>query len=144
MSFDEMRRRILREIERIHREIESAIEEIIEEVSERIEASKPMWSHEGTLEPLYSMYEYDDRYEVFLDLPGADLNTLSVTGRGKSLIVRCRLKTTICFPRWGTRQRELEFREYSKTIKLPDDADINTMKVIRRGTKIKIIVYKSS
>lgn len=138
-----MRRRILREIERIHREIESAIEEIMEEVSERMEVAKPMWSHEGVLEPLCSMYEYDDRYEVLLDLPGADLSTLSVTGKGKLIMIRCRLKTAVSFPRWGTRQRELQFKEYSKTIKLPKDADINTMKVIRRGTKIKIIVYKS-
>lgn len=107
---------------------------IFEEIEEEMESMKPMWTPDGALEPLVSLYEYPDKYEILIDLPYGDLRALSIEVRNNYLIVECQLKEEVHFEKWcvcsGTR-----FRRYYASIRLPDDVDVNNMVVERSENK---------
>ncbi len=130
MGFDELMERIRRRIR-----------ELFEEISEELEKVTPMWSPDGSLEPLVSTTTYHDRYEVIIDLPYADLNALSLTVKDRILLVECQLRREVKFERWGA-YKEIGFRRYRTTIKLPEDADIDNIKVEKDYEKrmIRIII----
>ena len=141
-GFESFWRRILREM----REFEEDVERMFEELAEALTSppSRPMWSTDGTLEPLVQVVEEDDRYIITVDLPYGDMRNLSITGEEDKIHISCRLKRNVKFERWGTVQRETEFREYRKTILLPEDADVSGFTVYKREDKcmIKIVVPK--
>ncbi len=133
MSFEEytrFRRRILREL---LGEFEPLLDESWRELM-------PMWDSDGRLEPLYTIREYPDKYVIIIDLPGADFSTLSVDLKGRLLIVRSRLKQSVVFANWGTVQREIVFREYSKTIELPEDIDPEVFEVDHKKSMVIITI----
>ncbi len=132
MSFDELSR-LRRRIRELLGEYEPVLDESWREVA-------PMWTSDGVLEPLFSIYEYPDHYVIVVDLPGADFSTLSVDVKGRRLVVRCRLKEEVVFSRWGTVQREIRFREYMRAIDLPQDVDLSKFNVERKGTMVVIVV----
>ena len=134
MSFDELAR-IRRRLRELLGEYETVFDESWSELG-------PMWRVDGTLEPLYSLYEYPDKYMVAIDLPGADLSTLSVDVKGRRLVIKCRLKEEMSFIRWGTIQREIRFREYVKVIELPENIDLSKFDIERKGSLIVIIIGK--
>jgi len=134
MGFDELAR-IRRRLRELLGEYETVFDESWSEL-------RPMWDVDGTLEPLYSLYEYPDKYVVVVDLPGADLSTLSVDVKGRRLVIRCRLKEELSFIRWGTIQREIRFREYVKVIELPENIDLSKFDVERKGSLVVIIIGK--
>ena len=134
MGFDELAR-IRRRLRELLGEYETVFDESWSEL-------RPMWDVDGTLEPLYSLYEYSDKYVVVVDLPGADLSTLSVDVKGRRLVIRCRLKEELSFIRWGTIQREIRFREYVKVIELPENIDLSKFDVERKGSLVVIIIGK--
>lgn len=134
MGFDELAR-IRRRLRELLGEYETVFDESWSEL-------RPMWDVDGTLEPLYSLYEYSDKYVVVVDLPGADLSTLSVDVKGRRLVIRCRLKEELSFIKWGTIQREIRFREYVKVIELPENIDLSKFDVGRKGSLVVIIIGK--
>ena len=134
MGFDELAR-IRRRLRELLGEYETVFDESWSEL-------RPMWDVDGTLEPLYSLYEYSDKYVVVVDLPGADLSTLSVDVKGRRLVIRCRLKEELSFIKWGTIQREIRFREYVKVIELPENIDLSKFDVERKGSLVVIIIGK--
>ncbi|HDJ83732.1 MAG TPA: Hsp20/alpha crystallin family protein [Desulfurococcaceae archaeon] len=134
MGFDELAR-IRRRLRELLGEYETVFDESWSEL-------RPMWDVDGTLEPLYSLYEYSDKYVVVVDLPGADLSTLSVDVKGRRLVIRCRLKEELSFIKWGTIQREIRFREYVKVIELPENIDLSKFDVERKDSLVVIIIGK--
>lgn len=126
MSFDE-----------IFERFRKRMKELFEELREEIERETPMWTPDGALEPLVSLYEYPNKYEIIIDLPYADLNALSITIKKGVLIIECQLRREIRFERWGA-YREIGFRRYSTTIKLPEDADTENM-VVEKDVERRII-----
>lgn len=132
MSFDELVR-----IRRKLRELFGEYETVFDESWMNL---KPMWDVDGRLEPLYTLYEYPDKYVIMVDLPVADPSTLSIDVKGRKLVVSCRLREEISFGDWGTIQKKLRFKEFVKVIELPSDVDTSKFNVERKGT-IVIIVF---
>ncbi len=133
MSFEEYmkaRRRILREL---LGDIEPLFDESWREIM-------PMWDSSGRLEPLYTVREFPDRYIIIIDLPGADFSTLSVDLKGRLLIIKSRLKQSVMFANWGTVQREIVFKEYSKTIELPEDINPEVFEVEHKKSMVIITI----
>jgi len=139
-SYESFWRRVLREI----KEIEEEFERVFEEISTAMIGPpvKPMWSTDGVLEPLINVHEEDDKYIITIDLPYGDMKSLSVTGEENKITVSCRLKRNVKFEKWGTVQRCTEFKEYRKTILMPDDADVTNFSVEKLESKciVRIVV----
>ena len=138
MSYEEIRRRLERLRERIEREIDRAL-------SEAEEVMRLSWSPEGRLQPLYTMYEYPDRYVILVDLAAADTSTLEVKATEDRLIIEAKLEREVSFSDlYGTSLgHEVTFRYYHQEIPLPPDADPSGIRVnVRRGKIVEIVVPK--
>ena len=128
MSLGEEIRRMLEEMKRIEEEAYTMLRELLG----LEELERPMWSTDGSLEPLFEVYDRGDHYLVVIDMPYADLGTLTITGKDNILWVKCKLRRHVRFERWGTLQHQREFKEYKKTIVLPEDADASDFKLLRK------------
>ncbi len=73
-------------------------------------------SPNGKAEPLHSLFEFPDRFEILIDMPLADERTVSVSVYKRVLKVRASLREPF-------RIGELEVKEYVKIIKIPDEAE---------------------
>jgi HSP20 family protein len=137
-EFEYMRRKLEKLRERIEREIDRAL-------SEMEEIMRPSWTPEGRLQPLYTMYEYPDRYVILVDLAAADKSTIDVKATEDKLIIEAKLEREVSFSdiyRTSLGQ-ELTFRYYHHEIPLPPDADPSGIKVnVRRGNIVEIVVPK--
>ncbi len=130
MGFDELMDRIRKRIR-----------ELFDEITEEIERISPMWSPDGSLEPLVSTTTYPDRYEIIVDLPYADLDALAVTIKDNVLLIECQLRKEVRFERWGA-YREIGFKRYRAAVHLPSDADIDKLRIEKEYAKriIRIII----
>ncbi len=128
-------------IREFEREIEEALEEILDNIVGAYEA-KPLWSKDGTLEPLVSIVEKENEYVITIDLPLANLETLSVTGKYNYIELRCKLKQSVKLSEWP--MSRTEFKEYRKTIALPNDADVAKFEIRKHveHSIIEIVVPK--
>ncbi len=132
---------VFREFERIRRRIEKEIDRIMREYT----ALKPDLTPDGSLQPLYTLYEYSDRYVILVDLPVADTSTLEVKVVDDKLVLEARLEKSI---RLGdvyghTIGQEISVSRYRHVIPLPADADAEKTEVKVRPTKIiEIIIPK--
>ena len=84
------------------------------------ELSRVMWDlARGSLEPLSSVSETEDKVVVEFDLPlvrKEDVRLRLVEG---GLEVEASLTRCVSFERWGTVQRSCEFRSFYKVVPLP-------------------------
>lgn len=87
----------------------------LEESASRLETTRREF-----IEPLYSVYEYTDRYVIVVDMPMADFNVLSVDLRGRRLSLECRLRSDVRFERWSM-HRTTGFKYYRLELQLPED-----------------------
>ncbi len=129
---------VFREFEKIRRRIEKEIDRIMREYT----ALKPDLTPDGSLQPLYTLYEYSDRYIILVDLPVADTSTLEVKVVDDKLVLEARLERSI---RLGdvyghTVGQEISVSRYKQVIPLPADADAEKTEVKVRPTKIIEIV----
>lgn len=130
MSFEDL-------FERIRRRMK----ELFEEFEKELESTESMWTPDGMLEPLITIEKYPDRYEVIVDLPYADLRALSVKVRDHVMTIECELKREIRFDRW-TAYREVRFRKYHTSIRLPRDSDPTNIRLERDEVRgiIRLII----
>ena len=99
-------------IEDFEREISQAIDDFLE--------WRPMWDvSTGTLEPLAEISETNEKIIVSMDLPFVKKENIDLNVSEDSLEVDARLERCVRFERWGTIQRECEFKTFHKTIALP-------------------------
>lgn len=128
-------------LEEFFERLRRRLRKIFEEIEEETESMKPMWTPDGALEPLVSLYEYPDKYEILIDLPYGDLRALSIEVRNNYLIIECQLREEVRFERWGV-YSGMRFRRYYASIRLPDDVDIDNMVVERSEIKgiVRIIL----
>jgi len=126
-EFERLRRRILREFDRLLAEVSSY---------------RADWSPDGRLQPLYTVYEYPDRYVVLVDLPAADTSTITVTATRTALSIEAKLERDINLEDiYGTVVgREVKVDHYKHTIPLPEDADPEGIRVNVKPSKIIEIV----
>ncbi len=136
-GFEYFRRELEKLRRKLHEEIEKAFTEPL--------LTHRDWSPDGSLEPLYNIYEYSDRYVVLVDLAGADKGSIEVKATEDRLIVEARLERTVTYSDvYGTHHgREITFHSYRHELPLPPDADPSGMKVnIRPNKLIEIVLPK--
>jgi len=119
------------------------IRELIEELESELESVKSMWSPDGAIEPLYTIKAYHDRYEILIDLPYSDLDSLSAEIRGDKLVVECKLREELEFSSWFG-GRGVRFGRYYTEIKLPRDIVPSGMRIEKDASRkiVKIVVYR--
>jgi len=124
--FEKLRRRLMREAERLLAET----------------GLQPDWSPDGRLQPLYTVYEYPDRYVILVDMAAADTSTLSVTATRDRIVLEARLQQELRLSDiyGNVAGREVSLRYYHHEIPLPEDADPEGIKVRVRPNKIVEIV----
>ena len=84
------------------------------------ETFREMWNAlEGSLEPLAYVEEDDRVVRVTVDLPLVRKRDIKLRVLGNALDVEAELNRCITFERWGTTQRQCEFRLFHKNISLP-------------------------
>ncbi len=132
-------------MEEFFERIRKRIKELMDELNKEIEETAVMWTPDGVLEPLVSLNEYPDHYEIIIDLPYADLNALSINIRNHKMIIECSLREELRFEKWGA-YREIRFHRYKTTITLPPDADTEKLDVVKDEARkiIRIILPKKS
>ncbi len=126
--FEDLYRRIMKLRKRVLDEIESLERDL---VSSR-------WRLDGTLEPLYNIYEYPDRYVIIFDLAGADIDSIEVKVVDDKLVIESKLEKSITYGDLHRTivGREIRFHKYRHVIPLPPDADPLGMKVNVKPNKI--------
>lgn len=138
MSWIDWMDEVFREFDRIRRRIEREFGRLMREHSIlRLDLTP-----DGSLRPLYALYEYPDRYVVLVDLPEADTSTLEVKIVNDRLVIEARLRRDI---RLGdiyghTIGREISVNRYKQVIPLPSDADPQKTSIKVRPNKIVEIV----
>jgi HSP20 family protein len=125
-AFRRLRRRLLREVDRV--------------LSEHLYITRE-WTSEGSLRPLYTLYEQPDKYTILIDLAAADTSSLEVKVVDDLLVVEAKLERDM---RLGDiygdiSVREVVVRSYRSEIPLPPDADPSGMKVeVLRSKIVKV------
>lgn len=108
---------------RRRRSIFDEFEEIDRQVDEffgRVFSGEPMWDmQEGTLKPLYEVKETRDRVVVMVDLPYVEKDGIDLKVNEESVDLSAELCQPVKYDRWGTAQRDCEFKKLSATIRLP-------------------------
>lgn len=103
--------------------IQSSIQDLEEEIDQAIEEVfewRPMWDvQKGTLEPLANISEENNKIIVSFDLPFVRKENIELNVSEDSLEVEAELNRCIRYERWGTIQRECDFKSFHKFVKLP-------------------------
>ncbi|WP_448577733.1 Hsp20/alpha crystallin family protein [Thermosphaera sp.] len=124
--------------DRIRKRMRDLMEEFEAEIEEELSQT-----YSGIIQPLYTVTEYPDRYEIVLDLPYGDLNALSVKISESSLKIECDLVKEVKFEKWSI-HRNVSFKRYKVELKIPSDADISGAAIMRDPSKhfIKVVLPK--
>ncbi len=94
-----------------------------------------MISPNGKMEPLSTLLELPDRYELMLDMPLGDERSLTVGIYKRVLKVKMSLREPLTIG-------EYEIKEYVKVFKIPEDAEEEYEVIVKRvGGPIVIIVF---
>jgi len=119
------------------------IRELIEEFELELESAKSMWSPDGAIEPLYTINAYHDRYEILIDLPYSDLDSLSAEIRDNKLVIKCKLREELEFSSWFG-GRGVKFERYYTEIRLPRDIVPSGISIEKDALRkiVKIVVYR--
>ncbi len=125
--FERLRRRVMKEVDRVLSEFE---------------ALRLDWTPDGRLSPLYTIYEFPDKYVVLVDLAAADVDSVEVKVVDGRLVIEARLEREISLSDlYGTAaMRGVTLRYYRQEIPLPPDADVEGMTYRVRPDKIVEIV----
>lgn len=106
------RRSIFEEFEDIERQVD--------EFFDRFFQAEPMWDIESkTLKPLYDIKETGGSIVVTVDLPYVEKEGIDLNVTEDSIDLSAELCQPVRYDRWGTAQRDCEFKKMSTTIGLP-------------------------
>jgi len=106
------RRSIFEEFEEIDRRVDEFFSSIFQK--------EPMWDvRAGTLTPLYDIRETKDSVVVMVDLPYVQKDDIELRVSEESIDLSAKLCQPVRYERWGTTQRDCEFKKLSTTIRLP-------------------------
>lgn len=84
------------------------------------ELAREMWDlRRGSLAPLVSVSETEDRVIVEVDLPLVQKKDIRLRLVEEGLEVEASLTRCVRFERWGTVQRSCEFRSFYRIVSLP-------------------------
>ena len=128
--------------EHVTRLIRDEFARIYEDIASMERMFKPMWHHEGYLEPLYTIKDLGDRIVIYIDLPYAHEGTIDVKFIDNKMIIKAKLKQQISLSQWGTRFSDITFNEYRTVIDLPLRVDPDKVKIRTRRGVVEITIYK--
>jgi len=143
-EFDEIER-MFREIENyIARRIRESLSEIYSEIHSMSSMLRPMWSHRGYLEPLYTVKDLGDSIAIYIDLPYSEEGTIDVQFLDdRRIAIRAKLKSDVSFSGWSTRFSSTRFSEYRTVIELPARVNPRGARVrVKRGV-VEVVVPKA-
>ncbi len=107
------------------RSIFDQFEEMDREVDrffDRILSTEPMWDIQTqTLKPLHDIRERKELIVVMIDLPYVEKEAIDLKVDEGSIDLSAGLRHPVKYDRWGTTQRECEFRKLGGTIRLPTE-----------------------
>jgi HSP20 family protein len=96
------------------------IEKRVDEFFDQVFSAEPMWNLQThSLRPLYQVRETKESIIVVVDLPYVEKKAINLKVDEQSIDLSAELRQPIRYERWGTAQRECEFRKLSVTIPLP-------------------------
>ena len=96
------------------------IEKRVDEFFDRVFSVEPMWNLQAhSLRPLYQVRETKESITVVVDLPYVEKEAINLRVDEQSIDLSAELRQPIRYERWGTAQRECEFRKLGVTIPLP-------------------------
>ena len=136
-EIDDLRRQFIRRFNELWEQVENELEALIEEAS-----SMPS-IRIAPEEPLHTIRELEDHYEIIIDLPYVDESSIQINAYNQVLEVKAKLKKVLKCREAGYSIYSGEIREYRKRVKLPPDADVSrlTYKLVC-GNRLLIIVPK--
>jgi HSP20 family protein len=98
------------------------MEKRVDELFDRVFSSEPMWDIQAhTLIPLYDLKETRESLVVHIDLPYVEKEAIQLRVDERSIDLSAELRRPIRYERWGTAQRDCEFRKVSAIITLPTE-----------------------
>ncbi len=149
MEFDEINK-MMRKLEKEFKELEDHImralrdevRKLYEDLASMERMFKPMWHHEGYLEPLYTIKDLGDRIVVYIDLPFAEESTIDVKFIDNKMVIRAKLKKNLSYSDWSTRFEGTSFSEYRTVIDLPIKVSPDRVKVRAKRGVVEITIFK--
>ncbi len=149
MEFDEIDK-MMKKLERGFKELEDHImralrdevRKLYEDLASMERMFRPMWHHEGYLEPLYAIKDLGDRIVVYIDLPFAEESTIDVKFVDDKMVIRAKLKKSLSYSDWSTRFEGTSFSEYRTVIDLPIKASPERVKVRAKRGVVEITIFK--
>ncbi len=124
---------------RRRRTIFESVSDLIDEIRSEVERlsslfedlEEPMWNvSECCLTPLSTIRDLGDEYEVVVDLPLVDSGKVNVYVEGDdTLKVEAEMREGVRFERWGTVQKSVEFKRYSKVVRFPEPVDTTSLRI---------------
>lgn len=98
------------------------IEKRVDELFDRVFTLEPMWDMQArTLKPLYDIKETKECVVVLVDLPYVRKEAIELKVDERSIDLSAELRQPVKYHRWGTVQRDCEFRKLTVTIRLPTE-----------------------
>jgi len=112
--------RLLDTVETLHRRID----ELVDVASAVSPAMRALWDgNTCCLEALGDMHETATEFTITVDLPMVNEEDVEITATPNELSIHADTRNEIRFRRWGTVQREVSFRSFTKTVPLPPGTD---------------------
>ena len=107
------------------------------------ELSREMWDiTRGSLEPLTYISETEDTIIVEVDLPMVKKGDIHLRLIDEGLEIEASLYKCVKFERWGTIQKDCEFRSFYKRILLPNPVSTEGSKAIFKRGILKVTLKK--
>ena len=105
--------------------------------------NRDMWNlKRGSLKPLTSVSETEDKVIVEIDLPLVIKNDIHLRLVEEGLEVEASLSRCVKFERWGTVQRSCEFKYFYKIVQLPSPAVYEGTKATFRKGILRVELRK--
>jgi HSP20 family protein len=107
------------------------------------ELTREMWDlGRGSLEPLASVSETEDRVLVEVDLPLVRKDDIHLRLIEGGLEVEASLTRCVRFERWGTVQRSCEFRSFYKLVPLPNPVVADSVQATFKRGILRVTMRK--
>lgn len=95
--------------------------------------------------PAIDLYEYNDRYAMFVEVPGVDAEEVDVSHVGNALTIKGERRSPIAEQSDVRAVRgERRFGTFSRTVDLPDDVEPERVSARCHGGVLEITIPKSA
>jgi HSP20 family protein len=124
-------------------EIEERFDEMFGSIFEAFGLEKPSWDADRQcLVPLSEVTESENKVIVTVDLPYVNKEDVKLHATEDTLEVEAKTRQGICFDRWGTVQKCVEFNCFRKKIKLPEKVKPNEAKATFKSGILEVQIPK--